>query len=1112
MNRKSSPLIRSISASLAAVFLFTQVLFAHNVQKSVWEERRLAARLPSVSSPALPGFDTNHIPAASILDRFVPAHQRPQIGNSILPSLVPLLSAHGVIKDIRLAKPDRARKGLEPPVLVYIQDVHGQTEAQSHMASMILKLLEIQPKALVGLEGAAGKIDVEKFRRASSEINKEIGEFFLETDLIGGPEMAAFAAKEAPRLWGVEDRDLYLKNVEAVRQALPKKKEWLTTVEKLKIDVREKKRSIYSPALKNLDEKAEAKESGDLSLGDYLAYLVGTAIPAKAGSQAVNTGLAPRFRGDDDFGYPTLSLFLKTWAIEKSLDFSAAEREREIFLSRLVQVMGKEELKRLVETSVAFKSGVVSYPDYYRGLRDAAQRAGLEISNYPHFETFIRYTLQADAINAEAFLKEMGRYEEAVWRSLCRTKEQEELVQTSAGVGLLEKLVRLNLTTDEWKKVLTERESIHRLVPANEVSRLRPFEKFYEVAEARNEAMVNNLLKRHPRASRHPRESGDPGCKPSVLDSRLRGNDVGSRLSILVAGGFHGAGLKDLIPKDFTLVTVAPKLVDVDSKEGAEYLSVFTRERTPLEKLFESPRISLSRTLSLAPLERTEASIAVGVLSNSLPALWPELRRNGSAHARFGRLGVWVRDLGGRAVKKAFPFGTLVFSRASGQREVSLYDLQAPWGTAGSRILSPVYRLKKAFTEHFAFVPAVLVPTLTATIPIVLKLFVPNLPLNMPLLLIMSAAAGIVAIAISLDDIVRRHGLTHSRPGLRQLYFTIPLLELSALVSALAAFGLMSPLLSLVSLPWAIVLIVVTMLNAGVLAYLVGHSLINGLSVFIPSLAPLAGINWLSDKTETLKMDVSSYAEHGNGLALFPLAVLMQRFAQLDGPTKEFMVEKLLRLMEFSTLAVIIRESMISRSVKVIGDITMEELALAFDALKAGDWTKCAEMQGRLTPSPESIETKNFLSALAYIMERGFPFPSGPARAGVGKEKEAPLEPAPPAASSPQERFARSLRENSLTDLTEWKKAYEHYVEIGDLEGAEYFLGLICRANYSLFEPAEAAVFGPLLNLYNDHTSARDQREKSDVKKFNQLKDTFRKCLSDIDLFRMTEARNLTIP
>jgi len=599
---KKAPLTpRSIiSAILALVLFFTQSLFAYSPEKNFWEERRKsrillsqAGGLPQSGNPVYPrNLPAPEIILPSILKKADIPFDQSSPQSELLSRLVSSLSANGVVRDIRNAqKLNSSRENLSP-VVIYIQDVHGQKDAQKNIASMILGLWDLFPDAAMGLEGASGAIDAAPFRSPSQSLNKEVASFFLNTGLVAGPEYAALAALKSPRLWGVENSDLYLKNVKAVRSALFEQKQMIALAEKLKADLAEKKRSFYTPAMLEVDHKREAYLAGSLFLGDYLAYL---------------TSLKP-FSPLENF--PTISLFLKTWELERSINFPEADLERDRFLSHLINKLEETELRRLVERSAGFKSGTVTFADFYNYLKGCGLKAGLELSKFPQFAKFIQYTLQADAIVPETLLKEADAFEERTWQTLCQTALQKKLVKESSGLDLIEKLVRLNLTTDEWEKVEARIGEIHGFFSPGEKAKLQParllpFEEFYEAAQARNRAMVENLLTILPGKPSHP------------------------SVTILVAGGFHGEGLKDLIPKNITLIMVAPKLIKVDSKEANEYLSVFTRDKTPLDKLFDSAKISLADTLSLKPLFPDSRSVAVRTFAPELWGLIPRAEAKG---------------------------------------------------------------------------------------------------------------------------------------------------------------------------------------------------------------------------------------------------------------------------------------------------------------------------------------------------------------------------------------------------------------------------------------------------------------------------------------------------
>jgi hypothetical protein len=65
-------------------------------------------------------------------------------------------------------------------------------------------------------------------------------------------------------------------------------------------------------------------------------------------------------------------------------------------------------------------------------------------------------------------------------------------------------------------------------------------------------------------------------------------------VSILVTGGYHAEGMaKKLTESGITVIAYVPKIEKIDTTQGSAYLSVFSQEKTPLEKLFSGQKLFL---------------------------------------------------------------------------------------------------------------------------------------------------------------------------------------------------------------------------------------------------------------------------------------------------------------------------------------------------------------------------------------------------------------------------------------------------------------------------------------------------------------------------------------
>ncbi|MFN0117568.1 MAG: hypothetical protein ACKVQC_04645 [Elusimicrobiota bacterium] len=622
---------KSMATGLSFVIIFTQVLFAHlpatanNREKSLWEERQRTARqnnsnlnshekyaalfrsqsvipaCPPSSMAGKPGiqpFSNTLLKKVYNLDPSF--YQGDGLRNGVESNLLSTLSQNATIHQIRFSK----TQNKETKNIVYIQDVHGNFEAQENIGQTILKILDLDPAAAIGLEGSAGRIPIEKFRFSTNQVNKEVGSFFLKNEVITGAEYAGFSSKEIPNMFGVEDKELYLAHVTVVKEALSQQKQELEKMGKTKAQLEIQKKTVYSQELLALDEKWRNYNEGKLGLGEYI-------------KGALKTSLSTH--------HQELSTFIEAYDLEKSINFSKAERERSYFLENLVGKLSKQEIDQLIHQSLALKAGQIRYPDYYQSLQNVAKKTGVFLSRTPEFQKYIQYVLTSDAIQPEKLFSEIADLEKKVWAQLCQTSEQKELCHASQLLALKEKLVGLRLTPMEWKEykefikpltlTLSPRERGYDRSPLmrqenvstfsqNSVFPLPrgegqgeghflPFEKFYELAEARNEKMVNNLLKAVPSKDK----------KTVVVNQKpeTRSQELGT--VILVAGGFHSQGISEILSKEnVNLVIVTPKLTQSGTDQDNSYLSIFTQEKTPLEKIFEAPTISLVRTLKTNPI------------------------------------------------------------------------------------------------------------------------------------------------------------------------------------------------------------------------------------------------------------------------------------------------------------------------------------------------------------------------------------------------------------------------------------------------------------------------------------------------------------------------------
>lgn len=583
--------------SVATAFLFSNVIAAHAIEKNFWEARReFSKKLRGGSSSSSPVTVEGH-PLIAQLPKAVPVGWGG--GNLSSPSnaegtetsafevgpktgdwLGRLVTPYGHVNDVYISPIANA------PMIVHIQDAHGIEEAQKNIAGM-MGVLQAGPHInLVGLEGASGSFNVDPLRHiASAVVTEAVADFFLEKGLIAGPEFAGLTLSQPSVFYGVEDNGLYKANIQALKEAYKIKPALQDSLTKLDQEAVQLKQNIFSDRLKTFDRHFEAYKAEREKLGDYVRYLV-KEMPEKG-----------TFHSREGIGnYPNVQLLVNALDQEDGLDFQKVEIERRLLVETLVKELPKTALEELVAKSVDHRAGRLGYGDYNRYLKALCTSHNVRLEEFKLFSRYISYVLSAEKINVSDLLEELDRLETAVVNFLAKTPAEKLLMDASRDLALLRKLVHHEMSVTDWLKYEKRRLEIldldHRLAALSSGTKinfgstagltaetLKAFEDFCSYAVQRNVALAGNLL-------------GQMAAS-------------GTKAGVLVAGGFHTAGLTHILrQKRVSYVVVSPKISKIPKENN--YLDVLARDPIPLEKLIAGERISLAQPIHLAEGEVRE--------------------------------------------------------------------------------------------------------------------------------------------------------------------------------------------------------------------------------------------------------------------------------------------------------------------------------------------------------------------------------------------------------------------------------------------------------------------------------------------------------------------------
>ncbi|MBU1862174.1 MAG: hypothetical protein KKH94_00705 [Candidatus Omnitrophica bacterium] len=483
-------------------------------------------------------------------------------------------------------------KGKSERVIIHIQDAHASFEAQKNLAQIIQHItpqLGSDKTPFIGVEGAMGKVNMVPFRQFPlEEARKAVGEDFVRKGIFTGAELAAASSKKDIELWGLEDTELFHKDFKAFYTVALKQDDLEKELEILEGYIALLKGAIYNDELKAFDKDASRYEKDQAFFLEYLGLLY---------EQIDSFDI-------DLVNHVQLMQFKEAFLLEQTIDYE--ELDTEI-----------EQLADLVMTFV--DAGVAEYYQNYKAEKitqkeivsyvcGKAVQAQIALHEYQTILRAQQYWNKFAMVDIAQLLNEVYAINHEIRNHLAVTEDEKLLIDLTQRITRLKSLLALKAVKEDVAAfrnhqdlytIETMVQEIKRLAhrasltidikqPAVDIDMLlKDVDEFYTLAEARDKAMLDNLL--------------------TKMDTKKQ--DVG----VLVAGGYHSSGiLKLLKEQDLSFVTVVPNISSLAS-DGA-YMDRMLGKVVPLSSHLTS-NLQVSRLNALLPAIADEAELH-GVIRN----------------------------------------------------------------------------------------------------------------------------------------------------------------------------------------------------------------------------------------------------------------------------------------------------------------------------------------------------------------------------------------------------------------------------------------------------------------------------------------------------------------
>lgn len=467
---------------------------------------------------------------------------------------------YGIIKD-------RYINNYSDLLIIHIQDLHTNYDAQMSTYKIIDKLINEQNFKLVTVEGSVGRLETAPFSNyPDKDIKERVAQHFLKAGTIDGVGYAHIMSEGSFAFWGVDDPDLYKQNVEAFKGSLDKRAKNNAFCDNIKSILDKFKQKAYNRKLLQFDKQIQAYSQDELSFGKFAAYL---------------NGLIAEYRIEKDT-YNNFDRLIEVLNLEKDIDFISVDTQRSECIEVLSRKLKDEQLSKLLDMSLHFKTADIGAVEFYSYLKEVVDKnERVSFKDYPELEKYIRYILSYNEIEHIELFEEIGQLQDALKQKLFTREIERDINRLSKNIEILKNLVNLKLTPHTLDSYRKNRGAflasnfinfINKNAPKYRIkytiapgfrkidAKLPDLEKFYSLALERDRVLIDNTLNRM--------------------------NEINIKTAVLVAGGFHTDGITDALKrKGISYIVITPKVNELDT-ESSLYVSVLLGKKTLLEKLY----------------------------------------------------------------------------------------------------------------------------------------------------------------------------------------------------------------------------------------------------------------------------------------------------------------------------------------------------------------------------------------------------------------------------------------------------------------------------------------------------------------------------------------------
>lgn len=462
-------------------------------------------------------------------------------------------------------------------VVLNVQDLHFNIEAQKKIFDLLEQLNEIYPNFELYAEGASVRSN---FDWVYYNLGKKNGDAFIDALFESGNLSGAeyFAAKNAKYINPVEDKEIFNNNLLLFAELIKSRDTIENLFTSLEVNLDNLRQKYLTREQRKLFSVYKSYHNGSISDLKYFEYLK---------DEASNAGININ-------DYPNIALYMLTSKSIQSVSQKKLQSQMSAIFSDMRNKLSHKQYLEFMALSGNSDDRQALIQYLYKN------RALIELEKYPELNKFVFSLIASDKLNQIEFIYEERNLIQNIAKRFAHNENITNVIFVSQFADIYFKSLMTSISADEYayykNNINLFKNLISQYINKNALNDFAYYEErsniFNDINIKRNEIFIKKMFGeiKNPETVFLNDHFGVNANANAVL------NTSPVKAKVIVAGGFHTSGINDILDrKQISTITFTPKILSKPLENSSKYIeyamALYGAENNaiPIPNLYELP-------------------------------------------------------------------------------------------------------------------------------------------------------------------------------------------------------------------------------------------------------------------------------------------------------------------------------------------------------------------------------------------------------------------------------------------------------------------------------------------------------------------------------------------